>query len=134
MLITNQYSVYFGPLQFNQVYLVQFSPFGSLRSISVHSVYFNQFRLIQSNWSITSNSVQFGPFCPIRSIRSIQSTQVYSVHLIYFRSLHSNSMYLLKNGKIQVWVEGTINYLSNINCNYMISFSYHNNLLKRMRI
>ena len=27
-----------------------------------------------------------------------------------------------------------INYLSNINCNYVINFDYHDNLLKRMRI
>ena len=27
-----------------------------------------------------------------------------------------------------------INHLSNINCNYVMSFDYHNNLLKKMRI
>jgi len=42
-------------------------------------------------------------------------------------------VYLLKNGNRQVWVESTINYLSNINCNYMLSFDYHDNLLNRMR-
>ena len=112
------------------------------------------FLLLQSTWvyfnsirSIHSTAVQFGPlsqFSPLWSIRSnlihmihlglfspIWSTSIYLVH---FRSLRSNSTYLLKNGKIQVWVESTINYLKNINCNYMISFGYHNILLKRMRI
>ena len=89
-------------------------PLRSIPSNSVHSVCFSPI------WSIQSTlvySVQFGP---------LRSTLACSVHLIYFRSLWSNSVYLLKNGKKQVWVESTINYLSNI--------GYCNNLLKRMRI
>ena len=31
-------------------------------------------------------------------------------------------------------LESTINYLNNINCIYIISFGYHNTLLKKMRI
>ena len=140
MLITNQHSVHFGlfwftssirfgsvysnPLQFNQVHFVYF---GQFNPIWFTSVFFS------SLWSIPSNSVHYGLFGSFNLIRSILSTSVYLVHLLYFRSLRSNSVYLLKNGKIQVQIESTINYLSNINCNYMISFSYHNNLLKKMR-
>ena len=69
-----------------------------------------------------SSLVSIGPLRSIRFISSI-SEHFNPIQCIY-----------LKNGKIQVWVDSTINYLSNINCNFMISFSYHNNLLKRMRI
>ena len=100
-------------------------------------VYFNSIRSIRSLgqfsplWFIRSNLihiVHLGLFSPIWCIPST------SISLAHFRSLRSNSMYLLKNDKIQVWVKSTINYLNNINCNYMISFGYHNILLKRMRI
>ena len=130
MLITDWHSVHSISVHF--INLVWFSLLQST------SVYFNSIR------SIRSTAVQFGPlglFSPLWSIRSnlihmilfspIWSTSIYLVH---FRSLRSNSTYLLKNGKIQVWVESIINYLNNINCNYMISFGYHNILLKRMRI
>ena len=40
-------------------------------------------------------------------------------------------MNLLKNEKVQVWVESSMNYLNNINCNYMISFGYYNNFCGR---
>ena len=80
--------------------------FGPLWPIQFSSVYFSPI------WYIWSTLVQLDPFDPIWSI----------------------SMYFLKNEKRKVWVESIINYLSNINCNYMIIFYYHNNLLKRMRI
>jgi len=35
--------------------------------------------------------------------------------------------------EILVWFKSTINYLSNINCNYIINFDYHDNLIKGMR-
>ena len=31
-----------------------------------------------------------------------------------------------------IYLNVRINYLSNFNCNYVISFDYHDNLLKRM--
>ena len=58
-------------------------------------------------WSIWSNLVHFvhvGLFCPFGLF------QITSVNCNY------------KNERIQVWVESIINYLSNINCNYIISF------------
>ena len=140
ILITDQHSVHFiNSVRFGllQSTLVNFGP---IRSNSVH---FNSIR------SIRSTVVQFGPFGQFSPLQSIQSnlthtvhlgifspiwpTSIYSVHLVNFKPLRSNSLYLLKNGKIQVWVESTINYLSNINYNYMINFGYYNKLLKRMR-
>ena len=138
----------------NTIFAILITDWHSVHSISVHFINLVRFGLLQStsvyfNWirSIRSTAIQFGPlvnsvhfdlfgpitvhlglFSPIWSIRST------SVYLVHFRSLRSNSMYLLKNGKIQVWVESTIYYLSNINCNYMINFGYHSILLKRMRI
>ena len=113
--------------------LVPFGPLWSIWSTSVHSIYFVHFSPIWSTLvhsgpiqSIQSTFVQFGifsPFCPLRSIWS---------NLVPFsslRSIWSNLVYLLKNKKRQVLVENTINYLSNINCNYRISLGYHNNLL-----
>ena len=50
--------------------------------------------------------VQFGPFSPF----------------------WSPLVYLLKHEKKQDWVESTINF------NYMISFDYHDNFLKIIRI
>ena len=35
---------------------------------------------------------------------------------------------------IAMYLNVPINHLSNINCNYVISFDYHDNLLKRIRI
>ena len=96
---------------------------GLLRSSSVHLIYFVHFGPI---WSIL---VQFS------LLQSILSTSVQFCIFSQFyplQSIWSNSVYLLKNGKRQVLVESTINYLSNINCNYRISFGYHNNL-KKMR-
>ena len=118
-------SVQFGLLWFTLVQLGPFSQFIPIRSIWFTSVYFS---LLRSIWSY---SVQFSPF---GLLRSIVSTLVHSVNLTYFKSLLSNLVYLFKNEKIQVWVETTINYLCSTNCNYMISFYYHNNLFKRMRI
>ena len=104
----------------------------SNRSCLVYPVYFGPFWSIQST---SFTSVQFGPLRSIlvqfSLLRSIWSNSVYFSTL---RSIWSNSVYWLKNGKRQVLVENTINYLSNINCIYRISFSYHNNLLKKMRI
>ena len=135
ILITDRHSVHFinliwisllqstlvncGPIWCTSVHL---SSIRSIRSTSVNLVQFNQFQ------SIRSTSVQFGTFFQFNPLKSIQSSLVYSVYLVHFKSLRKNLMYLLKNWKIQVWVE------SNINCNYMIFFYYHNNLLKRMRI
>ena len=114
------------------VYPVYFSSFWSIRFLlrSLRSILV-QFSLLPSIQSIWSTFVQFrifGPLCPLRSIWSN------SVHYTSLLSIWSNSVYLLKNEKWQVLVERTINYLSNINCNYRISFGYHNNLLKKMRI
>ena len=123
---------YFGPLH----------QFGLVRSALLHfgqfwsnSVHFNSIR------SVCSTAVQFGPFGQFSPLQSIRSNLIHTVHLglfspiwptsiysVHFRSLRSNLVYLLKNGKIQVSVESTINFLSNINCNYMISFCYHNKL------
>ena len=120
------------------VYPVYFGPFWSIQSTSFTSVQFGplrsilvQFSLFRSIRSIWFTSVQFGIFNPFSLLRSIWSNSVYFSSL---RSIWSNSVYWLKNGKRQVLVENTINYLSNINCIYRISFSYHNNLLKKMRI
>ena len=121
-------SIQFGLLRFTLVQLGPFSPFIPIQSIWFTSVYFN---LLRSIWSC---SVQFNPFGPFGLLQSIASTLVHSVNLTYFKSLLSNLVYLLKNEKIQVSVETTINYLRSTNCNYMISFDYHNNLFKRMRI
>ena len=43
-------------------------------------------------------------------------------------SLYQNTIYMA------TYLNVPINYLSNINCNYVISFDYYDNLLKRMRI
>ena len=43
-------------------------------------------------------------------------------------SLYQNTIYMA------MYLNVPINYLSNINCNYVISFDYYDNLLKRMRI
>ena len=69
--------------------------------------------------------IQFGLFGPIGPFSLFGPFQITSVHF---------GIPLLTHGKIQVWVESTIDYLSNINCNYMINFGYHSNLLQRMRI
>ena len=134
-------------MTFNPFYFSPLHQFGLVRSTLVHfgqlwshSVHFNSIR------SIHSTAVQFGPFGQFSPLRSIHPNLIYtvnlglfspiwstSIYLVHFRLLWSNSVYLLKNGKIQVWVECTINYLNNINCNYMISFDYHNKLLKIMR-
>ena len=111
----------FGLLQVKQVHLVYFGQFGPVHSIWFTLVYFGQFGLVQSNRSNLVHSVYLGLFCPIWSIGF---TLTYLVHFIYFISLWFNSVYLLKNRKIQVWVDRAINYLININCNYKISFSY----------
>ena len=95
-VLTRSHSVHFRRLWSNSVYSVKFGPFSPFHSTLVHFIQLSPF------WSIPSNSVHwihFGLFGPIWSNRS-------------------NSAYL--NGKIQVWVESTINYLSNINCNYII--------------
>ena len=134
-------------MTFNPFYFSPLHLFGLVQSALVHfsqfwsnSVHFNSIR------SIHSTAVQFGPFSQYNQLLSIRSNLIHMVHLglfnpiwstsiylVHFKSLQSNSVYLLKNGKIQVWVKSTINYLSNINCSYMISFGYHNKLLKRMR-
>ena len=139
----NDHSIYFGQfgpfdaiwsiqsIQSTQIYSIQFGPYGPPRSILSNLAYMVQLGLFSLIWSTQSTqvySIQFGPFSPFRSIRSNLA------HSVNFRSLQSNLVYLLKHGKIQIQVENTINYLSNINCNYIISFGYHNNLLKRMRI
>ena len=72
---------------------------------------------------IQSIIVQFGP---------IHSSSVHN------GPLQSISVYLLKNRKEKKKSLGweyytTINYLSTIHCNYMISFDYHDNLLKRIK-
>ena len=147
MLITNRHSVYFGHFMYS-VRLVYFSPlrstsvqvcpFGLLHSIQSNSVQLVYFGLFRSIRSVSVNFDYFGPLHLIRSIqvqfgssRTLQTIQsiwsnlvhsVYSVHLVYFRSLWSYSVYLLKNEKIKSLVESTINYLSNINCNYTLSF------------
>ena len=108
-------SVYFNSIRFICSIVVQFGPL-------------DQFSPLWSIWSNLIHMVHLRLFSPIWSIRST------SIYLVHFRSLWSTSMYLLKNGKIQVCIESTINYLSNINYNYMISFGYHNILLKKMRI
>ena len=103
----------------------------------VYPVYFGQFWFIRST---SFTSVQFGPLWSIlvqfSLLQSILSTSVQFCIFSQFyplQSIWSNLVYLLKNGKGQVLVESTINYLSNFNCNYRISFGYHNNLLKKMR-
>ena len=120
---------------------VQFGPLGSLRYIFVHSLYFDQVNPFRANlvhyaqfnqiWSILSNSVNtvylvyLGLFSPLRSIRSIWSI---SDHFDPIQCTY------LRKWKKKVWVKSSTNYFNNISCNYMISFGYHNNLLKRMRI
>ena len=132
------------------VYFSLFSPIRSILFSSVHLIHFSLFWSIRSTlinpcmfgslWSILSNldhSIHFGLFnsiWPTRPLISIRTNLVYSIYLVYFRSLWSNSVYLLKNGKIQVWIESITNYLRNISCNYMISFCYLNNVLKKLRI
>ena len=154
MLITDQHSVHFGSLHLFcllQSTSVLLGPFNLLRPIQSNSIYFGLFSLLRSIWSIL---VYFGSFCPIWSILvhlanlvhsvhfnlfgpiwSIRSIQVYSVQFGLLQSIWSildhfgpNWCTYLRMEKIQIWVE------SIINCNYMISFDYHDNLLKRTRI
>ena len=163
MLITDRYLVHFGPLHLfglvrsTSIYFgpiwstsVQLGPFSLLQSIQSKLVYLDHLLNCSLLQSIQSHLVHFVQFGLIRSLRfnlvhsvhlslfnpiwSIWSISIYSTYLVYFKSLGSNSVYLLKNRKIQVWVKCIINYMININCNYMISFCYHNNLLKRIRI
>ena len=135
MLITNQNSVHFNLFQSASI---QFSSFDLLQSIwstwfasvyFVHSLYFDQVNPFRANL------VHYAQFNAIWSILSKSVNTVYLVHLVYFRSLQSNSMYLLKKGKKKKFGLRVVPIIfNNINCNYMISFGYHNNLLKRMRI
>ena len=95
----------FGPVCSIWFTLVYFSQFGPIRSTLVHSFQFSQFRsnlLHRSNSVSLIYSIHLGIFGPIFSI---QSTLVYLVHLVHFKSLRSNSVFLLKNRKIKVWVE-----------------------------
>ena len=120
--------VYFGPLQFNWVHLVYFDKLSPIQSIRSISIQFGQSILLWSNLAYLVNSIHVDLFCPIGF------TLVHSIYLVNFRSFRSNLVCLQKNGKIRVLVKSTINYLSYINCNYIISFGCHNNLIKRMRI
>ena len=120
-------------MTFNPFYFGLLHQFGLVRSALVHfgqfwsnSIHFNSIR------SIRSTAVQFGPFSQFSPLRFIQSNLIHTVHLGLFNPIWFTSIYSV-HGKIQVWVKSTINYLGNINCNYMINFGYHNKLLKRMR-
>ena len=58
----------------------------------------------------------------------------HSVHFAPFGPFRSILVHLSKSEKKKkLWVESTSSYLSNINCNYMISFNYHDNLFKKIR-
>ena len=116
--------VYLSPLQSNSVYFFHFGPSSStsvhsspIQSTLVYSVHLVHICPIQSIWSNLIHSIHFGLFALIRSI---------SIHFGLIRCTY------IRMKKRQVLVESTINYLSNINCNYRISFGYYNNLLKRM--
>ena len=114
MLITNQNSVHFS--LFWSV-SIQLGPFYLLRSIQsnlVHLVHFGIFLFIHSTliksilfgpiWSITPNSIQFGPFCPNQSIQSIWSIWSISDHFSPIQCTY------LRKGKKKVWVESSTNY------------------------
>ena len=118
--------VHFGLSNLFRSILVHFGQSNLFRSILVHSICFIHFGSIssssvhsgpiQSIWSTYVQFCIFSQFCPLRSNL---------IHFSSLRSIWSNSVYLLKNGKRQVLIESTINYLSNINCNYRISFGYY---------
>ena len=122
----------YSPLRSNSVHFSPYYPFQSTSVNLVHSVHFGILGPIQSIRSNSVYCIQFGPFCPFGLF------QFTLVHLEYLLK-NGNKLFLftsvqfgvlLKNGQRQVWVKSTINCLSNINCNYMIIFGYHNNFLK----
>ena len=126
----------FSPRRSNSVHFSQYCPFRFTSVNLVHSVHFGILGPIQAIWSNSVYCIQFGPFYPFDLFRFTL------VHLEYLLK-NGNNLFLftsvqfevlLKNGQRQVWVKSTINCLSNINCNYMIIFGYHNNFLKWMRI
>ena len=125
----------FGPSGLLWSFTVQFSPFDLFRSLwsnlinlghfqsnSVHFGLFDPFGPHLSNLTYLIHSVDFSPFGLIWSI---------FVHFSLFGPIRCT---YLRMEKWQILVKSTINYLSNINCNYRISFSYHNNPFKKMRI
>ena len=103
------------PVWSTMVYPVYFGPFDLLFSLRSKSVYFSLFGPHLSNSVYLVHSIHFDPFGIIPSI------------LAHFGPFSLVQYILLKNGKRQVLIESTINYLSNINCNYRISFGFHNN-------
>ena len=93
--------VYFGPLQFNYVHSTYFSivgPFWSIQNTLVNLVMFGLFCLIRST------SVQFGQFGLFSLLRSIRSKLVHMVQLGIFglfgplRSIRSNQIYSVHFG------------------------------------
>ena len=124
-------SIQLGPFSSLRSNSIKFGPFDLLQLVQPTSVYFGP---LVSLWSIQSNLFHLVIFCLFSPFGPHRSNLVCLVHFVHLSLLRSNLVYLLKNEKIQVWVDSTVNYFSNINCNYKKSFCYHNNLLKRMRI
>ena len=85
----------------------------------------------------TNYSSLFGPFWTILSILDylVQFNQLGSnlVHLVHLGLFGSSRLDLFGSNQ-SIWVKCIINCLSNVNCNYMIIFYYHDNILKRVRI
>ena len=129
-MFTN-YGSLFGPfwtiwsslVQFNPLgsYLVHFVHFSPITSILVHYFTLVRFGPLRAIWSIQSNLVLFGQF------------RSNLVHLVHLGSFGSSQLGLFGSSQ-SIWVKCIINCLSNVNCNYMIIFYYHDNILKRVRI
>ena len=66
--------------------------------------------------------VQFNPFSPLLSLSLSLSLSLHLFELIFSLEV-----------RILFYLNVLINYLSNINCNYVIIFYYHDNLPRRMR-
>ena len=140
---TSVHLIYIGPFWSNSV---QFSPFNLLHSLRPNLFHFSPIHSIQST---SFTWVQFGPlwsilvkFNSLRSIRFICPTSVQFGILGPFGLIQSISVHFSRFGQIwctylrmekdKFWLR-VLYYLSNINCNYRISFCYHNNLLKKIK-